>query len=630
MNTSSLQRSLIVSAAALTALFTLPATVAALHPGLDVLGSGTQAPDSLLPRHAKAQSGVVGVLNASALSAPALTLTLADGRKIEARLQRVASDAKKGTQSWIGTFDDSPESILVLTRSKGVVAGFANYKDQTLEILPVAAGKHLLYAVDNGGLPAVGEAQRPPKVSGDSAGVATSDFGLGAAVPDAAAAGVVQDLLVVYTAASSARYGQAALESMIVSAVQAANQAYQNSQVAITLNLAGLQQVSLTEGSSQLATLQKLQTDSSVARLRDQVAADMVILVGENSDNCGQSYQLQSNTTAYSAYAYGAVNSSCLSNQSLAHEVGHEQGLMHDRASSSYGGAFPYSYGYRRCVSDGTGFRDVMSYPCSGAPRVLQFSNPNVTYNGYATGISYELDPANSAENARTLISTAATVASFRAGSSPAPATSPAAPSSLASQSVTYNRVSLVWKDNATNEAGFKVERSGDGVTFAEVATLGADTVAYSDGTVMAKATYYYRVRAYNSSGASGYSATVNVTTPDVTLPPAAPSQVSAANNADGTATVTWTAGSTTATSFEVRRETFDARKSVWGSAVTAATVPGNVLSIVDSAGAGTFRYSVRAVNAGGASAYTGPVQVIVTAPTPTSSNKTPPRGKKG
>ncbi len=87
---------------------------------------------------------------------------------------------------------------------------------------------------------------------------------------------------------------------------------------------------------------------------------------------------------------------------------------MHDRANGSMNGAFAYSYGLRRCADDGTGFRTVMSYSCIGANRVTQFSNPNVTYNGWPTGISYEADPANSADNARSMNETADTVAAFR------------------------------------------------------------------------------------------------------------------------------------------------------------------------------------------------------------------------
>ena len=55
---------------------------------------------------------------------------------------------------------------------------------------------------------------------------------------------------------------------------------------------------------------------------------------------------------------------------------------------------------------------------------------------------------------------------------------------------------------------------------------------------------------------------------------------------------------------------------------------PRALLSIIDSTGAGSYRYYVRASNAGGASAYAGPAPVTVTASTSTSSKKVPP-GKR-
>ncbi len=64
-------------------------------------------------------------------------------------------------------------------------------------------------------------------------------IGLRAGTTTATTTNVVQDVLVLYTAASAARYGQASIESQIQSAVQAANQAYQNSQVGITINIVG-------------------------------------------------------------------------------------------------------------------------------------------------------------------------------------------------------------------------------------------------------------------------------------------------------------------------------------------------------------------------------------------------------
>jgi hypothetical protein len=56
-----------------------------------------------------------------------------------------------------------------------------------------------------------------------------------------------------------------------------------------------------------------------------------------------------------------------------------------------------------------------MSYsqPC-GSIRVRHFSNPDVDYFGEATGISHDIDPLHSADNARAMNDTAAIVAAYR------------------------------------------------------------------------------------------------------------------------------------------------------------------------------------------------------------------------
>jgi hypothetical protein len=351
-----------------------------------------------------------------------------------------------------------------------------------------------------------------------------------------------------------------------------------------------------------------------VRSLRDQLAADMVVLVSQDSDWCGYASLSIANGNAD---AYAVVYSSCLSSQSLAHEVGHLQQVDHNRENGGNGGAYPYGYGYRVCASNG--FRDIMSYQCTSTsvPRILQFSNPIVSYNGYATGISYEASPSTSAETARALNNTATTVAAYRTpwgrATSPTP-TVPVAPSSLTAPSVAYNAVSLKWSDNSSDESGFTLARSSDGVNYSVIATLGAGTTSFTDGSISARTSYYYRVQAYNSVGVSAYSNTLSVTTPDVpAAPPAAPTSVTAGDNADGTALVSWTPGSSTATSYEARREKWDARKSRWTSLTTVATVPASYTQIVDASGAGTFRYTVRATNSGGASGYAGPANVTVT-----------------
>jgi hypothetical protein len=97
----------------------------------------------------------------------------------------------------------------------------------------------------------------------------------------------------------------------------------------------------------------------------------------------------------------------------------------------------------------------------------------------------------------------------------------PPAPSNLVATVVDANRVDLTWTDNSSNELGFRVERSLDNFTFTEIATLGPNTTSFSDTTVVANTTYFYRVLAFNNFGNSVPSNTVGVTTPNPAPPPA-------------------------------------------------------------------------------------------------------------
>ncbi|MDQ3805256.1 MAG: fibronectin type III domain-containing protein [Acidobacteriota bacterium] len=97
-------------------------------------------------------------------------------------------------------------------------------------------------------------------------------------------------------------------------------------------------------------------------------------------------------------------------------------------------------------------------------------------------------------------------------------ATPPAAPSGLTAASpnnsgAKKSRVMLVWEDNADDEQVYHVERSTDAAGgFVEVGTAAADATSYQDEAVESKTTYYYRVRASNAGGYSGYSNTAGVT----------------------------------------------------------------------------------------------------------------------
>jgi len=89
----------------------------------------------------------------------------------------------------------------------------------------------------------------------------------------------------------------------------------------------------------------------------------------------------------------------------------------------------------------------------------------------------------------------------------------PTAPTNLRGTAVSGTRIDLAWVDTSNNETGFGIERSTNGTTFTEVATVGANVTSYSDTGLTSKTFYYYRVRAYNSIGSSGYSNVVRTRT---------------------------------------------------------------------------------------------------------------------
>src|SRR3989338_6868855 len=71
----------------------------------------------------------------------------------------------------------------------------------------------------------------------------------------------------------------------------------------------------------------------------------------------------------------------------------------------------------------------------------------------------------------------------------------------------------LSWEQDSANEEGFSVERSTDGVNFSEIASKGINATTHTDPN-LSSGTYYYRVRAFNAIGNSGYSNTASLTMP--------------------------------------------------------------------------------------------------------------------
>ncbi|MFN6964062.1 MAG: M12 family metallo-peptidase [Pyrinomonadaceae bacterium] len=284
-----------------------------------------------------------------------------------------------------------------LTFRKGHVSGLIQAGDAVYEIVP-RGGRHFLVEVDQRLYPECG------------GGLAAAKQGLPAASGAAAAAGVDSgdriDVLVVYTTATKNFVGgDAQAQALAQQAVDAANLAYANSRMRQRIRMVHAAEHMYVESGNASTDLSNLRANATIQALRNTHKADLVAMIGEVTGVCGIGYI--AGTAGASESGYTVTARSCaVGNLSFAHELGHNMGSHHNPEN---GGTAIYPYGYGHYVNGV--FRTVMSYsdPCpSGCTRRPYFSNPAVTFSGYATGIHNERD------NARSMDNTADVMANYR------------------------------------------------------------------------------------------------------------------------------------------------------------------------------------------------------------------------
>lgn len=82
----------------------------------------------------------------------------------------------------------------------------------------------------------------------------------------------------------------------------------------------------------------------------------------------------------------------------------------------------------------------------------------------------------------------------------------PSKPTQLNAVAISSTEIKLTWQDNSDNEEGFKIERKTEVEEWSQITTVEENATEYTDSELKPNKTYYYRVRAYNEGGYSGYS----------------------------------------------------------------------------------------------------------------------------
>jgi hypothetical protein len=336
----------------------------------------------------------------------ALRLAMEPGVQVVAVGERVQRRAEADI-SWAGPVQGTHGWVQMVLGEDGVTGtvtiGFEQYS-----IEPLGNGLHAVSKIDQNKLPPEHTADNPtgvldpaPPYTPLSSLAPTADVGI--------AALSTINVLVVYTASAAAATSN--ISSLIQLAVDETNVSYLNSGININMVRVHTAQVSYNETGtfSQHVSRLRSTTDGymdNVHTLRNTYAADVVVLVVNDSEACG----IASSIGSTASTAFAVAHYSCITGYySFGHEIGHLQGARHDRyvdASTS-----PYAYGHGFIPST-KNWRTVMAYGnnCSNCTRIQWWSSPLKTYP--ATG--QVMGTAAYEDNARVLNATAASVAAYR------------------------------------------------------------------------------------------------------------------------------------------------------------------------------------------------------------------------
>lgn len=321
-------------------------------------------------------------------------------------LRRTKVEVKgEGYFSWHGDIINRRGYALISVRDE-IVSGQINTDKVFLEIIPIKPGIIAIIEVDESkflreappkrpeGGSRISDSENEIIIQGENGSAYTGYYRVRA--------------LIAYTddAGASDPY----IEQTLDDAVTLTNEAYNNSQIELYLEVVHKEEVIYNETGDGSMDLECIQKDSDscldqLHNLRDQYHADVVILVTKTSDVGGVAYLYNGSAS----WAFSIIKLNNLGYYTLAHEVGHNQGASHN-PEENYIDAFPYGHGYliiNENVRTIMAYDDTTSLTCCNL--IQYFSNPDVMYD-----VDDAMGTDSLHDNARALTETADNVAFYR------------------------------------------------------------------------------------------------------------------------------------------------------------------------------------------------------------------------
>ena len=338
-----------------------------------------------------------------------LRLRLFADAELTAIADSVRSDRFNG-YVWQGHLEDVEGSLAVFVVDGDCIAGSVLAARASYRIRCLGSGLHAIDEVDTR-VPEGNDVLIPPLVQ--SAGVidlqAESDSEVDGSIGVQNGEAETQiDLLAVYTRKSARRLvrevspgsgsAKRAMQSQIRLAVAIANASLENSGANIRIRLVKIRQVGFRASGTAGWDLSRIYVSDDgimdqIHVWRDRFGADLVVTVLDKFDPglAGLAYLVTPRHDDPASLTFSVVKYDALWWTALAHELGHNLGLAHDKdndESSASGRAFSYSRGYRDARG---GFRTVMAYKrgCASCRWILpHYSNPLVQWQGAKAAVS--------------------------------------------------------------------------------------------------------------------------------------------------------------------------------------------------------------------------------------------------
>ena len=375
----------------------------------------------------------MGTDEVNTLTPQTISLNLFEDATFTGRIEHVEPTAA-GYAFW-GGLDDVELGSMTMVVNGDVVVGTVRTPEGLYTIETLETGSYVIREIDESTLPPLAEPLESSPDSGEDFRNALDD-----SVP--MDDGSLIDVMVFYTpTAKILMGGRAGIEALIDLYIAQTNQAYANSGAFHRIRLVSREEADYIESGETFIDLERLEDDSDgymdhVHALRETYAADLVHLIFAQTED----YTFAG--LASFEGQYGITFAAPWGGLTFAHELGHNMGLLHDRyqaARKTEESVEGWHYGYvnQRAFEPGAAesarWRTIMSYAVqceeilgeeAYCPRLAYFSNPRLTYNGDAMGVSAD-NPSTGvdgpADAVRTLNERRGITANFRRSASSTP-----------------------------------------------------------------------------------------------------------------------------------------------------------------------------------------------------------------